>query len=63
MKSLSAAPDRAWGGFLGMIREELPDFNFDATGRFGIDTLQSVAANLRRIHQGLAPFNHLSIRH
>ena len=40
MKILYAAPEKAWGGFLGMIRKELPDFQFDVTGRFGIDTLQ-----------------------
>ena len=44
MKVLYAAPEKAWGGFLGMIRNELPDFQFDATGRFGIDTLQGYDA-------------------
>ncbi len=40
MKILYAAPEKAWGGFLGMIRSELPEFQFEATGRFGIDTLE-----------------------
>ena len=44
MKILYAAPEKAWGGFLGMIQNELPDFQFDATGRFGIDTLQGYDA-------------------
>jgi phosphoglycerate dehydrogenase-like enzyme len=40
MNILFAAPENAWGGFLGLIRSELPEHHFDATGRFGIDTLK-----------------------
>ena len=40
MKILFAAHENAWGGFLGMIREELPDHEFVPTGRFGFDTLR-----------------------
>jgi phosphoglycerate dehydrogenase-like enzyme len=40
MKILFAAPENAFGGFLGMIRSKLPQHLFEATGRFGIDTLK-----------------------
>jgi phosphoglycerate dehydrogenase-like enzyme len=40
MKILFAAPENAWGGFLGMVRSELPEHRFVATGRFGVDTLK-----------------------
>lgn len=40
MKVLFAAPENAWGGFLHGIRAELPDFEFSATGRFDVDSLQ-----------------------
>jgi hypothetical protein len=40
MKILFAAPENAFGGFLGMIRTRLPQHHFEATGRFGIDTLK-----------------------
>ncbi len=40
MKILFAAPENAWGGFLGLIRAELPEHHFEATGRFGVDTLK-----------------------
>lgn len=40
MKILFAAPENAWGGFLGLIRSELPEYDFEATGRFGVDTLK-----------------------
>jgi phosphoglycerate dehydrogenase-like enzyme len=40
MKILFAAPENAWGGFLGLIRSELPEHHFDATGRFGVDSLK-----------------------
>jgi phosphoglycerate dehydrogenase-like enzyme len=39
MKILFAAPENAFGGFLGMIRSKLPQHHFESTGRFGIDTL------------------------
>jgi len=41
MKILFAAPESAWGGFLGLIRAELPGHHFEATGRFAADTLKS----------------------
>ncbi|MFC1856605.1 2-hydroxyacid dehydrogenase [Thermodesulfobacteriota bacterium] len=40
MKILFAAPENAWGGFLGMVRSELPQHQFVATGRFEVDTLK-----------------------
>lgn len=40
MKILFAAHENAWGGFLHMIRSELPHHEFEATGRFGIDSLR-----------------------
>ncbi len=39
MKILYAAAENAWGGFLGMIRKELPDVRFDATGGFHLESL------------------------
>lgn len=38
MKILFAAPENAWGGFLRRIREELPQHEFEASGRFGFDS-------------------------
>ena len=40
MKILYAAHENAWGGFLGLIRTELPEHHFEATGRFAVDTLK-----------------------
>ena len=40
MKILFAAPENAWGGFLGMIRSQLPEHDFVASGRFGVDSLE-----------------------
>jgi phosphoglycerate dehydrogenase-like enzyme len=40
MKVLFAAPENAWGGFFGLIRTELPEYHFEATGRFEADTLK-----------------------
>ena len=40
MKILYAAPEKAWGGFLDLIRAELPEHHFEATGRFEVDSLQ-----------------------
>jgi len=40
MKILFAAPENAFGGFLGMVRSELPQHQFVATGRFEVDTLK-----------------------
>ncbi len=40
MKILFAAPEKAWGGFLALIRSELPEHHFEATGRFEINTLK-----------------------
>jgi phosphoglycerate dehydrogenase-like enzyme len=36
---LFAAPENAWGGFLGIIRAELPQHRFTATGRFCVENL------------------------
>ncbi|MGD8258697.1 MAG: NAD(P)-dependent oxidoreductase [Desulfobacterales bacterium] len=40
MKILFAAPENAWGGFLGLVREALPEHYFEATGGFQIDSLK-----------------------
>lgn len=40
MRVLFAAPENAWGGVLGMLRAEFPEHEFEATGRFGADTLK-----------------------
>lgn len=40
MKILFAAPENAWGGFLGLLRAELPEHHFEATGHFSVDTLK-----------------------
>jgi phosphoglycerate dehydrogenase-like enzyme len=40
MKILFAAPAKAWGGFLDLIRVELPEHHFEATGSFTVDTLE-----------------------
>ncbi len=40
MKILFAAPENAWGGFFSMIRAELPRHDFEATGRFQVDSLK-----------------------
>jgi len=40
MKILFAAPENAWGGFLGLIRSELPEHSFEATGQFRADNLK-----------------------
>ncbi len=40
MKILFAAPENAWGGFLSLIRVELPEHHFEATGRFAVGTLK-----------------------
>ena len=40
MKILFSGPENAFGGFLGMIQARLPRHHFEATGRFGIETLK-----------------------
>ena len=40
MKVLFAAPENAWGGFMGMVRSELPEHQFVATGKFAVDSLK-----------------------
>ena len=40
MKILFAAPEKAWGGFLDLIRQALPQHKFEATGRFVVDSLK-----------------------
>ncbi len=41
MKILFAAPEKAWGGFLDLIRTQMPEHHFEATGRFAVDTLKN----------------------
>jgi phosphoglycerate dehydrogenase-like enzyme len=40
MKILFAAPEKAWGGFFGLIKKELPQHEFVASGRFGFESLK-----------------------
>ncbi len=40
MKILFAASENAWGGFLGLIRAELPQYHFEASGGFEVETLK-----------------------
>jgi phosphoglycerate dehydrogenase-like enzyme len=40
VKILFAAPENAWGGFLGLIGSVLPHHDFVASGRFEVDTLR-----------------------
>ena len=40
MNILFAASENAWGGFLGLIRSELPQHHFKATGRFEVNDLK-----------------------
>ncbi len=40
MKILFAAPEKAWGGFLGIVRDRLHEHRFEATGGFTIESLQ-----------------------
>ncbi len=42
MKILFAAPENAWGGFLWLIRAEMPEQDFIATGRYQVDSLKGV---------------------
>ncbi|EFK10993.1 conserved hypothetical protein [delta proteobacterium NaphS2] len=37
MEILFAAPENAWGGFLGMLRDKMPEHHFKATGKFGVE--------------------------
>lgn len=39
MKILFAAPENAWGGFLGMLRSKMPEHHFEATGQFDVESL------------------------
>jgi phosphoglycerate dehydrogenase-like enzyme len=40
MRILFAAHEHAWGGFLGMIKRELPGHTWVASGRFGFESLR-----------------------
>ena len=40
MKILFAAHENAWGGFLGLLKTELSQHEFEASGRFGFETLK-----------------------
>ena len=42
MNILFAAPENAWGGFLGMVQRHLPEHRFRATGGFCVDHLTGV---------------------
>jgi phosphoglycerate dehydrogenase-like enzyme len=39
---LFAAPENAWGGFLEIVKEQLPNHQFAATGGFRVDSLAGV---------------------
>jgi hypothetical protein len=40
MRILFAASENAWGGFLGLIRSELPEYHFEASGNFEVKSLE-----------------------
>ncbi|PKN68740.1 MAG: lactate dehydrogenase [Deltaproteobacteria bacterium HGW-Deltaproteobacteria-10] len=40
MKILFAAQENAWGGFFGLIKNELPQHHFEASGHFGFESLR-----------------------
>jgi phosphoglycerate dehydrogenase-like enzyme len=40
MRILFAAHEHAWGGFLGMIKAELPEHTWAASGHFGFESLK-----------------------
>lgn len=40
MKILFAAHENAWGGLFKLLKQELPDHEFECTGRFGFDNLK-----------------------
>ena len=42
MKILFAAPENAWGGFIGLLRAEIPEHQCEATGGFKVDNLKGV---------------------
>ncbi len=42
MKIMFAAPETAWGGFLGLLRAEIPEYQFVATGGFNVDSLTGI---------------------
>ncbi len=42
MKILFAATENAWGGFLGLLRAEIPEHQCFATGGFKVDSLKGV---------------------
>jgi phosphoglycerate dehydrogenase-like enzyme len=42
MKILFAAHEQAWGGFLGSIKAELPEHDWQVSGRFGFDSLEGI---------------------
>ena len=42
MNILFAAHENSWGGFFDIIRSELPQHCFEATGKFQIDSLKGI---------------------
>ncbi len=40
MNILFAAEENTWGGFFGLIKAELPQHHFEASGHFGFDSLK-----------------------
>lgn len=42
MNILFAAPENAWGGFLGLVKAQLPEHRFTATGGFCINRLAGI---------------------
>ncbi len=42
MRVLFAAPANAWGGFLGLLKDKIPEHRCEATGGFRVDDLKGV---------------------
>ncbi|MEI7636997.1 MAG: 2-hydroxyacid dehydrogenase [Syntrophus sp. (in: bacteria)] len=65
MKILFAAHENAWGGFLGLLKNELPQHEFEASGRFGFKTLKGfdvLIPTMSTVNRGhLAGCDHLRL--
>ncbi len=60
MKILFAAQENAWGGFLGMLQEEIPEHQCEATGGFHVPSLRGVDVlipTMCRVDEGLLAQN------
>jgi phosphoglycerate dehydrogenase-like enzyme len=65
MKILFAAHENAWGGLLGLLKTDLPQHEFEASGRFGFESLRGfdvVIPTMAQVDRGrLASSDHLRL--